>query len=254
VSGRGNPSFFICIASRERFTGRRYLQNPGDTITIRVNPPQTSPLTAASALCGMAAPAIFAITVFVAGYLTPGYDPVTQLMSELGVPGEPYAWLMNVVGFGLVGILLFGFSYATFRVFRPLRRVIFGSVMVAGAGLSFIAMGFYHCDQGCIAVTTAGNVHLLLGLIAIVTAMLAALTFAYVMHRERGWGGFWQYSLATAVLALVMLAVFLSFPGIAGLLQRIMVGIVFLWTEVFAIGIFLRIREIHGLSHGASHP
>jgi hypothetical protein len=239
VSGRGNPSFFICIASRERFTGRRYLQNPGDTITIRVNPPQTSPLTAASALCGMAAPAIFAITVFVAGYLT---------------PGEPYAWLMNVVGFGLVGILLFGFSYATFRVFRPLRRVIFGSVMVAGAGLSFIAMGFYHCDQGCIAVTTAGNVHLLLGLIAIVTALLAALTFAYVMHRERGWGGFWQYSLATAVLALVMLAVFLSFPGIAGLLQRIMVGIVFLWTEVFAIGIFLRIREIHGLSHGASHP
>lgn len=217
-----------------------------------MNPPQTSPLTTASALCGMAAPVIFAITVLVAGYLTPGYDPVTQLMSELGVSGEPYSLLMNVVGFGLVGILLVGFSYATYRVFRPLRRVFFGSVMVAGAGLSFIAMGFYHCDQGCIAVTTAGNVHLLLGLVATVLALLAALTFSYVMHRERGWGGFWQYSLATAVLIVVVLPVFLSLPGIAGLLQRIMVGIIFLWTEVFAIGIFLRIREIRGLSHGVS--
>ncbi len=221
---------------------------------MSVNNPRSLSLTGASALCGMAAPVIFAITVLVAGYLTPGYDPVTQLMSELGVPGEPYAELMNVVGFGLVGILLVGFSYATFRVFRPLRRVIFGSVMVAGAGLSFIAMGFYHCDQGCIAVTTAGNVHLLLGIVALVASLLAALTFAYVMHRERGWGGFWQYSLATAVLIVVVLPVFLSFPDIAGLLQRIMVGIVFLWTEVFAIGIFLRIREIRGLAHGVSHP
>lgn len=205
-------------------------------------PRSISPVTC-SALCGTAAPVIFGISVLVIGYLTPGYNPVTQVMSELGIPGEPYAAVMNVMAFGLVGILLMGFSYAVHRAFRPRWQVTLGSAMVAGAGLSFFAMAFFHCDQGCMGTTPAGSLHLLFGLVAVVAALVAALTLSSVMRQETGWGGTWQYSLVTAILVLAILPVFLSLQDLAGLLQRIMVGIIFLWTEVLAIRIFLISRE-----------
>lgn len=192
-----------------------------------------------SAICGMAAPLIFGITVLGIGLLTPGYDPVTQLMSELGIPGGPYALIMNGAGFVLVGTLMTAFVYSVHRVFRPRWLVAFGSVMVAAAGISFIAMGFFHCDQGCIPTTPAGNLHLLFGLIATFAAVLAAMTFSVVMYQEKGWSGYWQYSLMTGILVLVILPVFLSQQDRAGLFQRMMVGIIFLWTEILAIRIFL---------------
>jgi hypothetical membrane protein len=191
----------------------------------------------------MAAPFIFGITVLVVGYMTPGYNPVTQVMSELGIPGEPYAAVMNVMAFGLVGILLMGFAYAVYRAFRARWQVAAGSAMVAGAGLSFFAMAFFHCDQGCMGATPAGSLHLLFGLVAVVAALVAALTLSAVMRQEPGWGGTWQYSLVTAILVIAILPVFLSLQDLAGLLQRIMVGIIFLWTEVLAIRIFLISRE-----------
>ncbi|HOW33814.1 MAG TPA: DUF998 domain-containing protein, partial [Methanoregulaceae archaeon] len=55
------------------------------------------PVTIA-ATCGMAAPVLFAITVLAVGVSTDGYSSVTQLISELGIPGTPYAFVMNGIG------------------------------------------------------------------------------------------------------------------------------------------------------------
>ena len=57
------------------------------------------------------------------------------------------------------------------------------------------------------------------------------------MARESDWNGYWQYSLATGILILVMMPLLLIETESAGLLQGILVGLIFLWTEVLAIRI-----------------
>jgi hypothetical protein len=197
-----------------------------------------SPLVTDSALCGITAPVIFAITTIVAGFLTPGYDPITQLISELGVPGEPLAPGMNILAFGMTGVLVAAFAYAVYDVFRPRWTVTLGSAMVVLAGVSFVIMAFLHCDQGCVPESFTGNLHLVFGFVAIAAGVMAAFTFGFVMFREETWEGYWQYSCATGILIIGLLPFFLSFQDFAGLLQRIVVGLIFLWTEVLAIHIF----------------
>ena len=197
------------------------------------------PVTIA-ATCGMAAPVLFAITVLAVGVSTDGYSSVTQLISELGIPGTPYAFVMNGIGLFTTGILISVFAYAVFAIFSRGLKPAVGSILVLVAGLSFVAMGIFHCDQGCIPITPGGSLHLVSGMIALVAGLGAALILSLVMIREREWNGYWQYSLATGVLLLVILPLFLLHPDKAGLFQRILVGLIFLWMEVLAI----RIRYI----------
>lgn len=195
------------------------------------------PVTVAAA-CGMAAPVLFAIAVLAVGFGTTGYSPVTQLISELGIPGAPYAIVMNGIGLITTGILISIFAYAVHAIFCRGWKAALGSVLVLVAGLSFVAMGIVHCDLGCIPITPGGSLHLVFGMIALVAGLGAALILSLVMIQEREWNGYWQYSLATGILILMLLPFFLFEPRSAGLLQRILVGLVFLWMEVLAIRIY----------------
>lgn len=194
-------------------------------------------LVTVAAVCGMAAPLFFAITTVAIGLATPGYDPVTQLVSELGIPSTPYAPAMNSIGLIMTGILISVFALAVHSVLSGGWKGALGAVLVAVAGISFVAMGIFHCDQGCIPITPGGSLHLVSGMIALVAGLGAALILSLVMIREREWNGYWQYSLATGVLLLVILPLFLLHPDKAGLFQRILVGLIFLWMEVLAIRI-----------------
>jgi hypothetical protein len=196
-----------------------------------------SPLVTDSALCGMAAPIIFAITVIIAGFLTPGYDPLTQLIGELGIPGEPFAPVVNIIAFGLVGILLIIFTYAMYHAFRSRWTVTLGSALVALAGVSFLFMAFVHCDMGN-TISFLGNLFMVFRFLSIASAVMAAFTYMFIMFREETWDGYWQYSLVTGILVIAILPFFLSFPDFSGLLQRIMVALVFLWIEFIAFRIF----------------
>jgi len=182
----------------------------------------------------MAAPVVFGFMVGILGYLTPGYSPVSQLMSELGETGAPMAFFMNLA-FAATGILMVLFAPGLREGLGRDRAVAAGSLFVAGAGAAFIAMGFISCDRGCVPVTAAGGLHLLLGLLALVMGIASAFVFAWALRGKAGWGGIWQYSLLTGALVAGTLPVFALAQGTAGLWQRVLVGIIFLWEEVMAI-------------------
>lgn len=62
------------------------------------------------AACGIAGPLIFVTVVAILGFIRPDYSHATQLVSELGEPGEPYAMIMNVFGFILFGLSMIPFA------------------------------------------------------------------------------------------------------------------------------------------------
>jgi hypothetical membrane protein len=188
---------------------------------------------------GIAAPVIFTLTVCILGLIQPEYSHLSQLMSELGETGAPYAMIMNVLGFGLFGILIVGFAPGLYFALGQRRTAFAGSVFILAAGLAFIGMAFLPCDTACVPVTTAGRMHLVLGLVAIVAAILAACTLAFPMREDAHWRGLWVYSLASGLLVLLLLPLFLSVQGYEGLFQRLMVAVILVWTEVIAIRLYL---------------
>jgi hypothetical membrane protein len=202
-------------------------QRPPDPLLIRY-----------SAVSGIAAPVIFTLTVCILGLIQPGYRPFAQLMSELGETGAPYAIIMNVLGFGLFGILIVGFAPGLYFALGNRRTAFAGSAFILAAGLAFIGMAFLPCDTACVPVTTAGSMHLVLGLVAIVAAVLAACTLAVPMREDTYWHGFWIYSLASGLFVLLLLPFYLSVQGYEGLFQRLMVAVILVWTEVIAIRLY----------------
>jgi len=187
----------------------------------------------------IAAPVLFPLLVGTPGLTLAGYDPLTKLMSELGETGPPSAGIMDTRGFGLTGLLGVLFSLCVDR-FSGRRRA--GAILVAISGISFPGMAVFSCDRGCIPVTNAGQIHLQPGLAALIAAVAAAFLLGYRMREDGNWHGYWQYSLLTGLLVIGVLPVFLTYGHLDGLLQRVLVGLIFLWMEVLAIRLFLACR------------
>jgi hypothetical membrane protein len=95
------------------------------------------------AVGGVLGPVLFVLTFMVAGLLRPGYSPIDQAISDLGV-GEN-AWLLNGSLVAL-GFLLVGFSSALYRGIRPLGGTAFRLVcaaLLAGVGIGYAVAGIF---------------------------------------------------------------------------------------------------------------
>src|SRR4051794_21651105 len=87
------------------------------------------------ALAGVAGPILFVLGLTVAGWLRPGYSPIYEVVSALGV--GPSAWLQN----SLFGTLLFLFSIGLYSQLRPLTQGKWLTVgclflLLGGAGMA----------------------------------------------------------------------------------------------------------------------
>jgi hypothetical membrane protein len=86
-----------------------------------------------SGLLGVSSVLLFAAALIVFGNLNPTFDFLEDFVSKLGALGEPYAWLWNIIGFGIVGGGLFGFG------------ILYGSILsdkLAGLLLAMFGLGF----------------------------------------------------------------------------------------------------------------
>src|SRR5512136_1356345 len=194
-----------------------------------------NPLQRYAATCGIVGPILHTLVVFVLGILTPGYSQATQLMSELGENGAPYALAMNLGGFLLLGVLLLIFSFGLHAALRPSRASRAGALLVVFAGLTYIGEALFSCDRGCVPVTFGGSAHLLIGEIAVFVAVLASYTLALAMRPDGRWNGYWQYSAATGILVILLIPLFPVFVCVTGVVQRLVVGVILLWLFVIAL-------------------
>jgi hypothetical membrane protein len=180
--------------------------------------------------CGFAGPIIYASTVFILGLLWPGYNHVTQFMSELGSSGAPHAFIMNTIGFQLLGLLLIVFSLGLHREIKP--GSVLSPILIASSGLGLILTGALQCDPGCINVTLTGRLHSY-------SAILAALAmiFAVLSISPRIEGKYRVYSYSTGLItAVISIAYILPiFKAWEGAIQRLGMAIPLLWIQVISI-------------------
>jgi hypothetical membrane protein len=224
------------------------------TIPVESREKVNTTLLRATAACGILGPVLFALVVLVLGFLTPGYSPSAQMMSELGEAGAPYALVMNLGGFLLLGILLICFSFGLHAALRPSVASLTGALLVILAGLAYIGLAAFSCDRGCIPVTVAGSFHLFIGENAVFVGVLAAFVLAIAMRPDARWKGYWQYSVATGILVVLLLPLFSLFTGITGAIQRFVVGVILLWMFVIARRTYQIVSKREQAPGGAGRP
>jgi hypothetical membrane protein len=143
---------------------------------------------------GVAAPEIV-------GRLTPGYDPSTQYLSELGATGAANANIMNFAAFLPAGVLWL--IAILFLVRLSPKGAAFGAALLALTALSYVGAAFFPCDPGCPAQGSERQLmHNLTGLLGYAGAA-PGLILLGVHYLRRGPQTLGFISLAAAALFTV---------------------------------------------------
>ena len=133
----------------------------------------------------------------VLGFLRPGYSPVRQAISDLGI--GPLAWALNA-GLIITGVLLIGFALALtqdamFPVANPGWRWLLG-VLLEAQGLGLIIAGAFPEPE---------PTHWLVGAPSFfIGSVIGFLAAGGLLWRVRGWRGFSIYSLIAGCIGLVL--------------------------------------------------
>jgi hypothetical membrane protein len=194
------------------------------------------------AICGIIGPILFAIVVIILGLLRPGYDHITQSISELGEAGGPNAIIMNTVGFALLGVLMIAFAFGLHRGINGGRGSKIGPALVALGGAALVMAGIFHCDPAGVDTPMVGITHYVFMTIYAFAMILAPLAICPRLKRDRLWQSYVTYSLITVVVAgaisalfVITVYVFDVFEPWKGILQRVSMVVPPLWMEVVAI-------------------
>ena len=190
-------------------------------------------------LGGIAGPLVFVVVVIVCGALRPGYNHMTQFISELGEHGGAYAALMNYGGFMPMAVLLVLFAVALVTRLPRTPLSLLGALLVAVFAVGVFAAGINSCDPGCVGAppTRAQQLHTKVSIIAFRSLILATFVWGLYFWRLASWRRFAYYTLLTGVLAVGLLfGMITSIPerAVTGLMQRLFLGSLFLWLALMA--------------------
>jgi hypothetical membrane protein len=197
-------------------------------MTTRTLTARSDSTTRLLALGGIIGPLIFVMACTIAGILRPGYSPLHQAISDLGV--GPLAWLLNVPLI-VMGLLLIACSAAILRTLGPAgdpwRWVCFG--LLALPGLGFAWAGIF--TEAPATVT----LHWMVGMPLIAIGSTAGFLITGIrLRRLDSWRGIGTYSIAAAVTSLALITIMFTTwtLGIGGLTERVFFLEIMAWYVI----------------------
>lgn len=196
------------------------------------------------ALAGVVGPILYGGIFTLAGLLRPGYSPVRQAVSALGVGTN--AWLLNT-GAIVFGALLFVFAVGFFLWMQQIIKkgmLVTCFVLLILSSIGAINTGIFPAASG-----TAG-LHWTLGfLVGLLPLVIVYSIAGWQWRYTHGWRRYGWYSLATSLgtvvltlLSFILLAPRRSSGGpvadIGGLIERALILLTFAWHIVIGWRLF----------------
>ncbi len=196
---------------------------------------------------GMVSPILFVGLFTLAGFMRPGYSPIHQYVSDLGVGSN--AWLVDV-GAVLNGLLLIGiavgFALSMHMVVRPAWRWL-SALLLALHGFGLAVAGLFTEARSTVLI------HWLVGAnLAFYTPVVAFLVTGLVLFRTPQWHRWGIALLAASLLTGVLIALLFRIytPGfplhalqLGGLLERVLLIEIESWYVVLGWRLFVLARE-----------
>jgi hypothetical membrane protein len=168
------------------------------TLTRTEPAPQVGSLERWLALGGVAGPLLFVLAFTVAGLLRPGYSPVDQAISDLGI--DEGAWIVNG-SLVILGLSLTAFSISFYRSIRSRSST---ALRVASATL-LAAVGVGYAVAGIVPETNP--LHWQLGAPLVYGgATLGFLLAGRLLRRNPAWRGWGSVTLLASLATLVLVA------------------------------------------------
>lgn len=190
---------------------------------------------------GILAPLIMAIIVIVAGFITPGYNQLTDTISTLSDQSSDSPQLLTV-GFAVYGAFVICFAYAVFLQLKRGFKGYLAWIMLTIYGICMILAGVFQDSPN--TLNTQLNTEGILHNAVIITSCLAVLfgmwAFAGSVYKKPAWLGFTWFTVIASLLGLVLSIIFAvqSHVPWAGLMQRFFYLVILVWIEVVAIWLF----------------
>ena len=190
-------------------------------------------------ICGALSSALYVGTDIIGALLYPGYDPLSQAISEMSAIGAPIAPLLVPLYFAYA-LLFTAFGIGVWSgggVSRPMR-VTAGCLTLVGL-LGLFVWPFFPMHMRGATGSLSDTMHLALG-----AADVALLTVAIAAASSRFGKGFRIYSWATVIVMLATgAATALFVPGVnadlptpgLGLLERTSLASYLLWIAILSV-------------------
>jgi hypothetical membrane protein len=168
------------------------------TLTRTEPPPQAASLERWLALGGVAGPLLFVLAFTVVGMLRPGYSPIDQAISDLGI--DEGAWIVNG-SLVLLGLSLIGFAISFFRSTRarsPMALRVASAALLAAVGVGYGVAGIF---------PETNPLHWQLGAPLVYGgATLGFLLAGLLLRRSPAWRGWGTVTLLASLATLVLVA------------------------------------------------
>ncbi|MBI2583512.1 MAG: DUF998 domain-containing protein [Candidatus Aenigmarchaeota archaeon] len=190
-------------------------------------------------LSGFIGALTFLLAIAVSGALYPGYNHVSMVISELGASDSPVHLIMNIFGFGLLGVLTALFALGVYR--SPELHIAgkFSSIFffITGILMILVAISPTYTDIGIYA---PDDLHQLA-----VIWQFPVLTIALLLFAFDAWQNKKLRILAPVILAVGAITLILGYNYLAvwpppipvGIIQRLTIGLAY--ALVAAISIML---------------
>lgn len=185
------------------------------------------------ALAGIVGPPCFVVVFLVIGLVKPGYNAVAQAVSE-GSIGD-LGWIQSA-NFLVTGVCFVALAVGLWRGFGDRLSGRIGSGLIAATGIGLCGAGLFVTDPGFRAVTLHGNLHMAASLVVFLSLLIACLIFAGRFWHDRG---FAIYSIASGLAIPAGFVALFSIGAWPGLIQRVMITIVWAWVTVLALRLYV---------------
>lgn len=192
------------------------------------------------AVFGMLSPIIYTVAWIIGGFIVPGYNHIHDGVSSLYAVGAPNRLLFSSL-FISGSALLFIFSFSLLWGIEMDGSIVGPILFLISAFIGLIVSIFFPLDEGGELETLRGKMHLILIVIAGILVMVSMVFFWLQTKSIDGWIGFALFSLVSAPVTLILVAISGIFGGgpYMGLVERLMVSYYQVYYFVITLMVYL---------------
>ena len=190
---------------------------------------------------GVFAPVIFILTAILGGLLRPGYDHISDTVSELFTVGSPNRLLLSALYLLFsICLMLFGIGLNKYVCSHKLHQRLGSAaakLFILVGILNILTATVFPQDPWGSPPTFPGEMHQMVSGIITIFSLIYMQFFGIWFHRTGISRFFWIYSLATILLAAISAVWFfisVDTPWM-GLAERAAILIGFQWTFTLAV-------------------
>lgn len=185
-------------------------------------------LTRLLALGGIVGAPLFVVVLLVLGLVKPGFNAVVQVGSEESI-GD-LGWIQSA-NFLVTGVCFVVLAVGLWRGLGSRLSGRIGSALIAAAGFGLFGAGLFVTDPGP-PQTLHGILHIAVSAVTFLSLLIACLVFARRFWHDRR---FAIYSMASGLVIPASIPAINITPGV---IQRVMIVVVWTWITALALRLY----------------